>query len=88
MSVPWSWALGCCCVPARHHALVLEQLSGVASWTVVSPACQYFYGNRNKAGRREMTVGRRVVFCRGEKKDGIALETGKRKSFCSNGRWM
>lgn len=26
------------------------------------PACQDFYGDRNRAGRREMTVGRRMVF--------------------------
>lgn len=80
-SIPRSRALGCCCGPARHRALVLEHLADVASWIVVSPARQDFYGNRDRAERREMNVGRRMVFRRGGKKDRMSWETGKRKPF-------
>lgn len=80
MSIPWSWALGCCCVPARDHVLVLEKLAAVASWILVPPACQGFCGDRDRAGRREVTVGR-MVLCRGGKKDGMSLEFGGRKCF-------
>lgn len=59
------------CLVAR--ALVLEQLAGVFFQFIVSPAHQDFYGNRDRADRREMTVGRRVVFCREGKKDGMSL---------------
>lgn len=41
---------------------MLGKLAALASWIVVPPACQDFYGDRNRAGRREMTVGRRMVF--------------------------
>lgn len=78
---PLGLAPGCCCVPASDPALVLGKLAGVASWIVVPPACQDFYGDRNRAGRREMPVGRRMVFCGGGKKDGMSLEFGERKCF-------
>lgn len=60
---------------------MLEQLAGGVSQFIVSPARQDFYGNRDRADRRDMTGGRRVVFCRGGKKDGMSLESGERKRF-------
>lgn len=81
MSIPWSWALGCCCVPARDHALGLEKLAAVAAWIVVPPACQEFCGDRNRAGRREMTVGRTMVFCWVEKRMGCPWILVKGNAF-------
>lgn len=81
MSIPWGWALRCCCVPASDHVLVLGELADVVSWIVVPPACQDFSGDRNRAGRKEMTVGRRMVFCGDGKKDRMSLEFGERKCF-------
>lgn len=82
---------GCCCVPARHRALVLE-LWCWSSWLELPPGslCLQldFYGKRDRAGRREITVGRRVVFCRGGKKDGMSLEAGERKRFWGNYKRM
>lgn len=45
---------------------------------MLPPACQGVCGDRNRAGRREMTVGR-MIFFGGGKKDGMSLEFGERK---------
>lgn len=79
MGIPWSWAWVLLCSCQRPHSLVLGNLAGADSWIVVPAACQDFCADRNGAGRREMTVGRRMVFCGGGKKDGMSLEFGEGK---------